>query len=113
MTYSQEPLQRGHGPSIELHTSPHQEIAQGKDTYSTSVAQSPNQSSKAGAPDVEEVRQRPSSPVERHEIWNYPRINIARISVAFYGFVIMGANDAAYGVGTQCSLSCLLSLQVY
>lgn len=30
--------------------------------------------------------------------WNHPRINVGRSMVAFYGLVIMGANDAAYGV---------------
>jgi len=30
--------------------------------------------------------------------WNHPRINVGRSLVAFYGLVIMGANDAAYGV---------------
>jgi hypothetical protein len=34
-------------------------------------------------------------PAER---WNYPRKNIGKSLVAFYGLTIMGANDAAYGV---------------
>jgi fucose permease len=29
--------------------------------------------------------------------WNYPRINMWRCFAAFYSFIILGANDAAYG----------------
>ena len=35
--------------------------------------------------------------------WNHPRINVGRSLVAFYGLVIMGANDAAYGVSRRRS----------
>jgi hypothetical protein len=31
--------------------------------------------------------------------WNYPRSNTTKIAACFWGFVVMGANDAAYGVG--------------
>ena len=30
--------------------------------------------------------------------WNHPKMNVGRSMVAFYGLIIMGANDAAYGV---------------
>lgn len=36
--------------------------------------------------------------------WNHPRINLGRSLVAFYGLIIMGANDAAYGVSSSTSL---------
>lgn len=32
------------------------------------------------------------------ERWNFPRTNIRRVGACFYSFIIMGANDAAYGV---------------
>jgi len=35
---------------------------------------------------------------EVKERWNYPRTNIPRVSACFYSFIVMGANDAAYGV---------------
>ena len=36
--------------------------------------------------------------------WNHPRINIWRTVVACYGLLIMGMNDAAYGVCTPQKL---------
>ena len=103
MTYPHEPLQEGLAPSIELQPSPHHGTAQGKDTYTTLLEQGPKQSSSAGITGAVEDRQSPASSVQRRERWNHPRINIARMAVCFYGFVIMGANDAAYGVKTQRS----------
>jgi hypothetical protein len=35
--------------------------------------------------------------------WKHPRINVGRSLVAFYGLIIMGANDAAYGVSSSTS----------
>lgn len=32
------------------------------------------------------------------ERWNFPRTNVRRVGACFYSFIIMGANDAAYGV---------------
>ena len=34
-------------------------------------------------------------PLER---WNAPRLNFYKTSAAFWSFIVMGANDAAYGV---------------
>lgn len=31
------------------------------------------------------------------ELWNYPRSNLFRTLAAFWSFVVMGSNDAAYG----------------
>jgi hypothetical protein len=41
------------------------------------------------------------SAVTEVEQWNNPKINIARLGAAFWGFIIMGANDAAVGVSEQ------------
>lgn len=104
MTYPHELLQARRDLPIELQPSLQHEMVQGKDTYIASVEQDSKQSS-PGIQDAVEDHQSPASPVQRQERWNHPRINIARMSVAFYGFVIMGANDAAYGVRTQRLLS--------
>lgn len=32
------------------------------------------------------------------EKWNHPRVNIYRSLATFWSFLVMGANDAAYGV---------------
>lgn len=112
MTSTHEPLQQGRDLTIELQPSLQHEIAQGKDTYTTSVEQGPKQSINLGVQNGSDTHQSPASPVQRQERWNHPRINIARISVCFYGFVIMGLNDAAYGVRSQRSLSRRLGLEV-
>ncbi|KAI9870117.1 MAG: hypothetical protein M1830_004663, partial [Pleopsidium flavum] len=39
----------------------------------------------------------PTTAVTSLQTWNNPRINIWRILATFVGFIIMGANDAAYG----------------
>ena len=98
MTYPHGPLLEGHDLSIELQPSGQHEIAEGSGTYTASVEEGQKQSGKIGIKDATEDLQSPASPAERQERWNYPRINIARMFVAFYGFVIMGLNDAAYGV---------------
>ncbi|SLM40258.1 Major facilitator superfamily domain, general substrate transporter [Lasallia pustulata] len=97
MMYSHEPLQEGHALSIELHLSQQHKIAQGKDTSTTSVEEGPRQSSNPGITGAAIDHQSPTTCVGRQERWNHPRINIARLFAAFYGFVIMGLNDAAYG----------------
>ncbi|KAI0390231.1 hypothetical protein F5Y17DRAFT_79848 [Xylariaceae sp. FL0594] len=38
------------------------------------------------------------SVTEVKERWNRPRTNIPRVGACFYSFLVMGANDAAYGV---------------
>lgn len=37
------------------------------------------------------------------EKWNDPAVNVYRLFATFWSFVIMGANDAAYGVSTASS----------
>ncbi|KAI0102233.1 putative MFS transporter [Nemania sp. FL0031] len=39
----------------------------------------------------------PPLATEVKERWNYPRTNIRRVMSCFYSFLVMGANDAAYG----------------
>ncbi|KAI1356076.1 major facilitator superfamily domain-containing protein [Xylaria sp. FL0043] len=40
----------------------------------------------------------PSVAAEVKDRWNYPRRNIPRVAACFYSFIVMGANDAAYGL---------------
>ena len=40
----------------------------------------------------------PTTATESLQRWNYPRKNTARIAATFWAFLVMGANDAAYGV---------------
>ena len=98
MTDPHRPLQEGNDLSIELQPSRQHEIAERKGTYPTSVEEGQKQSGNIVIKDANEDLQTPALPAERQERWNYPRINMARTFVAFYGFVIMGLNDAAYGV---------------
>lgn len=59
-----------------------------------------------------QAEESPASTVYQYppaERWNYPRKNIGKSLVAFYGLIIMGANDAAYGVRALiCWLNMLL-----
>jgi hypothetical protein len=47
--------------------------------------------------DPVEFLPQPSTTVGVVERWNHPRVNIWRTSATFFAFIIMGANDAAYG----------------
>ena len=47
-----------------------------------------------------DVESPPTEPEPALERWNNPRINIYRYLAANYSFIIMGMNDAAYGVST-------------
>lgn len=42
----------------------------------------------------------PPGAVSALQQWNNPRGNIFRLSACFWCFLVMGANDAAYGVST-------------
>lgn len=47
------------------------------------------------------------------EKWNEPKINKFRVGAAFWSLLLMGANDAAYGVST-CTLSeCLDNANIF
>ncbi|KAI0864396.1 putative MFS transporter [Xylaria cubensis] len=39
----------------------------------------------------------PPTGTDVKERWNYPRKNIQRVGACFYSFLVMGANDSAYG----------------
>ncbi|KAK8084244.1 hypothetical protein PG997_005515, partial [Apiospora hydei] len=39
----------------------------------------------------------PSTATEVVQRWNYPKSNVPKIGACFWSFVVMGANDAAYG----------------
>jgi len=39
----------------------------------------------------------PSTATPQLQKWNTPRINMYRVLATFYSFVILGANDGAYG----------------
>lgn len=40
----------------------------------------------------------PTTAADVVERWNYPRSNIPKVGTCFWAFIVMGANDAAYGV---------------
>lgn len=40
----------------------------------------------------------PGAAVSALQRWNHPRDNIHRLAACFWCFLVMGANDAAYGV---------------
>jgi hypothetical protein len=42
---------------------------------------------------------------EQLERWNHPRLNFWRTLAAFWSFVVMGSNDAAYGVCVSKSVN--------
>jgi hypothetical protein len=52
----------------------------------------------AQADDVDGSLPSPITASEQLQKWNYPRVNLWRTLAAFWGFIIMGANDAAVGV---------------
>lgn len=61
----------------------------------------------------EDTKEQVESPVEDAdgdeilERWNKPRINLYRYLAALYSFIIMGMNDAAYGVSSnQANSTC-------
>jgi hypothetical protein len=46
---------------------------------------------------VENLPSPTTQTAEKLERWNHPRSNLFRTMAAFWGFVVMGSNDAAYG----------------
>ena len=43
-----------------------------------------------------------SHPGQQPERWNEPPVNLWRVLATFYSFIVVGANDGAYGVsGSQ------------
>ncbi|KAK7975305.1 kinase-like domain-containing protein [Apiospora arundinis] len=62
--------------------------------------QAPHSKLEAQLPD-ESPQEDPGSPpptaTEMVQRWNYPKSNVPKIGACFWSFVVMGANDAAYG----------------
>lgn len=59
-------------------------------------------------PDREDVPDHvPEIPVDpdAQEKWNDPPINVWRVLAAYYSFVVVGANDGAYGVSGSQSMA--------
>lgn len=48
--------------------------------------------------DPSEFLPQPSTTVTAKERWNHPKVNMWRTFATFFAFILMGANDAAYGV---------------
>jgi hypothetical protein len=49
----------------------------------------------------EDSKEQEDNPIDDEEIlerWNTPKINLGRFLAALYSFIVMGMNDAAYGV---------------
>jgi hypothetical protein len=53
--------------------------------------------------DPVEFLPQPSTTVSVVERWNHPDVNIYRTFATLFAFMIMGANDAAYGVSSRCA----------
>lgn len=51
-----------------------------------------------GNADIHSGLPAPTTAVSPVQTWNRPRVNIWKISATFIGFIVMGLNDAAYGV---------------
>ena len=49
---------------------------------------------------VENLPSPTTQPAEKLERWNTPTLNLWRTLAAFWSFVVMGSNDAAYGVSS-------------
>lgn len=64
---------------------------------SDSVADEPNQLMDS----TEEQVQSPDTESSNLEQWNKPRINTYRYLATIYSFIVMGMNDAAYGVSLK------------
>jgi hypothetical protein len=65
------------------------------DITSFSLEDGPNEIISGGG---EKHPQGPVTETPELEIWNKPRINMYRYLATLYTFIIMGMNDAAYGV---------------
>jgi len=64
---------------------------------SDSVAGEPNQLIDSTKEQIQSPEPQPSD----LEQWNKPRINTYRYLAAIYSFIVMGMNDAAYGVSLK------------
>ncbi|KAJ5279718.1 hypothetical protein N7478_005090 [Penicillium angulare] len=53
------------------------------------------------------------SPRPALETWNYPKSNIIKVFATFWSFVMMGANDSAYGIESHYNLTYLVVSLVF
>ncbi|KAJ5237969.1 hypothetical protein N7489_008060 [Penicillium chrysogenum] len=84
-------------------------ISPSHSTAMSSAVQDSPQPSIYESPSLQDENQS-SSPSESscqidNEQWNHPRSNIAKTLATFWSFLIMGANDSAYGLETYYNLS--------
>lgn len=77
---------------------PFDNISQRSSRTQDGRALSLNSFHEATADDVDGSLPSPITATEQLQEWNYPRVNLWRTLAAFWGFIIMGANDAAVGV---------------
>lgn len=61
--------------------------------------------SKDGDDPIERLPSPTTQAEPKLEQWNFPRRNLYRTAAAFWSFIVMGANDAAYGVSSLPSRS--------
>ncbi|KAI1077269.1 MFS general substrate transporter [Whalleya microplaca] len=70
-----------------------------KQTVEIPSVQGPSRQSKDATPGEKDTGSLPppNTAAEVVQRWNYPRSNIPKLAACFWSFVVMGANDAAYG----------------
>jgi hypothetical protein len=86
-------------------TSSNEQRLNPKNISSASAPNAHNVSIPEREPDLETLsaesqHQPPAVVAHALEQWNEPSVNVSRVFATFWSFVIMGANDAAYGVSS-------------
>ncbi|OKL59638.1 hypothetical protein UA08_05310 [Talaromyces atroroseus] len=92
---------------IELELQPVQERSKANEQKSYQSVSGSTLAKEGQVPDLETSSsgQQPAVVVHALERWNDPAVNIYRLFATFWAFVVMGANDAAYGLETYYNLS--------
>ena len=67
---------------------------------SISLENKPRQMMVGAETEAKEQLDSPTPGIEKLEQWNKTKVNICRYLAALYSFVIMGMNDAAFGVSS-------------
>ena len=83
---------------LDTITAPPSKNLQNEDNGDTYSLNRPIGSPNRRLSEANESLTRPNSFSEQVQRWNSPRINVYRLFAAFWGFIIMGANDAVIGV---------------
>jgi hypothetical protein len=78
-------------PGLASSTLP-SELTRHHESTSAAAATAPS------APTDDDELPPPSIATSMVQRWNYPRRNVPKVAACFWSFVVMGANDAAYGV---------------